>query len=320
MTETTREIFDKYEIRKTKEQKAAFRNYLTSLADEKGYRATTEQVGRSAKNVIIGDPSSAEIIYTAHYDTCPVMPLPNFITPKCIPIYILYQLVLSLVIYIIPFTIMFSANPILDATGSKALFSLALYGGYALLLGISYLVMKGPANKHTANDNTSGVTLLIDIMCELPEELKDKVAFIFFDLEELGTIGSKGYKMKHPKIAKEKLVLNFDCISDGQNILFVPKKGAHDKESAITEAFTPTGEYKDKYTVEVAKKAFYPSDQRNFECGVGVSALNKSKSGILYMNKIHTPRDTVYDEENIAFLKTGAIKLAEMLTKEKVEL
>lgn len=319
MTETTREIFDKYEVRKTKEQKAAFRDYLTSVAKDKGYNVVTEESGKSVKNVIVSDPKSAEVIYTAHYDTCTAMPLPNFISPKCIPLYILYQLVLLLIIYIIPFSIMLSANPVLEATGSKALFALALYGGYALLLGMTYLIINGPANKHTANDNTSGVTLLIDIMSELPEELKDKVAFIFFDLEERGTVGSKCYKKLHPRVAKEKLILNFDCVSDGKNILFVPKKGAYDKESVIAEAFTPTGEYEGKYSVEVAKKAFYPSDQRNFERGVGVSALNKSKSGILYMNKIHTKRDTVYDEENIAFLKDGAIKLAEMLTKEKIE-
>lgn len=320
MTQTTREIFEKYEIRKTKEQKASFRDYLTSLAKDKGYKVTTEESGKSVRNVIVGDPTGAEVIYTAHYDTCAAMPLPNFITPKCIPIYILYQVVLSLIIYIIPFSIMLSANPILEATGSKALFALALYGGYALLLGVTYLVINGPANKHTANDNTSGVTLLIDIMSDLPEELKDKVAFIFFDLEERGTVGSKCYKKMHSGVAKKKLVLNFDCVSDGKNILFVPKKGAYDAETKIAEAFAPTGEYTESYSVEVARKAFYPSDQRNFERGVGVSALNKSKGGILYMNKIHTKRDTVYDEENIAFLKSGAIKLAEMLAKEKVEL
>ena len=319
MTETTREIFDKYEIRKTKEQKAAFRNYLTSLAKEKGYKVKTEESGKSVRNVVVGDPASAEVIYTAHYDTCAVMPLPNFITPKCIPIYVLYQLVLTLIIYIIPFSIMLSANPIFNATGSGALFNLALYGGYALLLGITYLVINGPANKHTANDNTSGVTLLIDIMSALPEELKDKVAFIFFDLEERGTVGSKCYKKMHPGVAKEKLIVNFDCVSDGKNILFVPKKGAYSKEREIAEAFAPTGEYAEKYSVEVARQAFYPSDQRNFERGVGVSALNKSKSDILYMNKIHTPRDTVYDEENIAFLKDGAIRLAEILANAKVE-
>jgi hypothetical protein len=62
-----------------------------------------------------------------------------------------------------------------------------------------------------------------------------------------------------------------------------------------------------------SKWVIYPSDQRNFDLGVGVSALNKTKHGLLYMNKIHTKRDTVYDEENIEFLKNGAIELARII-------
>ena len=71
-----------------------------------------------------------------------------------------------------------------------------------------------------------------------------------------------------------------------------------------------------KIQVEIATTGvFYPSDQMNFNRGIGVAALNKSKRGILYMDKIHTPRDTVYDEENIAFLKNGAIKLTKLLSE-----
>ena len=119
----------------------------------------------------------------------------------------------------------------------------------------------------------------------------------------------------HPGVAKDKLIINFDCVSDGDNILFVPKKGAYYATGMIEEAFSPTEKYEGKYSVEVARKAFYPSDQINFNRGVGVSALNKTKGGILYMDKIHTNKDTVYNEENIEFLKEGAIKLAKILTE-----
>ena len=109
------------------------------------------------------------------------------------------------------------------------------------------------------------------------------------------------------------LVINFDCVSDGNNILFVAKKGASDLASKLEDAFISN----DKYSVEVVTKgAFYPSDQKNFTKGVGVAALNKLKCGILYMDKIHTPKDTVYDEENIEFLKCGAIKLVGLFTKD----
>ncbi|MBE5819089.1 MAG: hypothetical protein E7312_08565 [Clostridiales bacterium] len=66
----------------------------------------------------------------------------------------------------------------------------------------------------------------------------------------------------------------------------------------------------DGFNVEVASKGiFYPSDQAQFPCGVGVAALRKSKRGILYMNKIHTKNDTVFDEKNIEYLTKHSAKL-----------
>ena len=311
MTETTREIFEKHEIRKTKEQRKGFREWLVSYAKANGYEAREEEVTKKAANVIVGNPAEADVVYTAHYDTCAVMPLPNFITPKNILIYIIYQLILTAVLFAVPITVMFILAPIvLRATGSDALYTAMLIGGYAMLIGILLLMRNGPANKHTANDNTSGVTLLIDLMTDMPMELRHKVAYIFFDAEELGTIGSKIYKKKHPRVAKSRPVINFDCVSDGKNILFVAKKKASALDEKLREAFKSN----DTYSVEVATKGvFYPSDQRNFELGVGVAALNRTKRGTLYMNKIHTTRDTVYDEENITFLKNGAIELARII-------
>lgn len=311
MTETTREIFEKYEVRKTKEQKSTFRDYLISYARSQGYDVHTEAVNKKAANVIVGTPKTAKVIYTAHYDTCATTPFPNLITPKSIPLYLLYQLFITVVMLSLPIFIMLWGSSFVYAkTGSETLRVITLVGGYALLWVIIFLMMKGPANKHTANDNTSGVTLLLDIMRDMPSELRCDVAFIFFDLEEMGTVGSKMYKKRHPDVAKSKPVINFDCVSDGKNMLFVAKKKASQLTDKITEAFRAN----EAYTVEVASKwVIYPSDQRNFDLGVGVSALNKTKHGLLYMNKIHTKRDTVYDEENIEFLKNGAIELAKII-------
>lgn len=106
------------------------------------------------------------------------------------------------------------------------------------------------------------------------------------------------------------LLLNFDCVSDGKNMIFALKKGAKPYREAIESAFIE----KDGFKVEVADKGiFYPSDQAQFPCGVGVAALLSTKGGLLYMNKIHTKNDTVYREENIDFLKNGAIELPKLL-------
>ena len=53
----------------------------------------------------------------------------------------------------------------------------------------------------------------------------------------------------------------------------------------------------------------------SFPCGVGVSALNKTEKGLLYMNKIHTAKDIVYDEKNIEFFKARSLKLAELFSE-----
>jgi hypothetical protein len=57
-------------------------------------------------------------------------------------------------------------------------------------------------------------------MAEMPSDMHDNAAFIFFDLEESGLFGSKGYYSKHRRAMKDKLIVNFDCVSDGENILF----------------------------------------------------------------------------------------------------
>ena len=88
-------VLDRYQIRKSKAQKQAFRTYLRSVAQQQGYTTTEERGALGATNLIVGSPDTAKVVYTAHYDTCAVLPFPNFITPKNILLYLLYQLVVT---------------------------------------------------------------------------------------------------------------------------------------------------------------------------------------------------------------------------------
>ncbi len=315
MTETTKTIFDKYQVRKTRKQKARFRDFAVETAQNMGYTATAEK-GLGAKNIIVGNPETAKVIYTAHYDTCPVLPFPNFITPKNISLYVLYNIGIVLGMFIIIFGLCFGIfagvelalnNVTIDVDLADTIYEIVEFGVW---LAIFMLVLYGPANKHTANDNTSGVTALFDIMAALPEELRDKVAFVFFDCEEQGMFGSSAFASKHKDIKKNKTVINFDCVSDGENFIFAVRKKA---DKAIIPLLNQA--YKsDRFCVEVLDKGvIYPSDQLQFKNGVGVAALKKTKGGILYMNRIHTKKDTVYNEENIEFLVNGSVKLAEII-------
>ena len=65
--------------------------------------------------------------------------------------------------------------------------------------------------------------------------------------------------------------------------------------------------------MESTWSAFYPSDQMNFPVAVGAAAMQKKPLLGLYMGRIHTARDTVLQEENIAFLADGARKLVSLL-------
>lgn len=305
MTETTKTIFEKYQVRKTKKQKTAFINYIKTIASKASFDVNVEKGLFGSRNIVIGNPDKAQVIYTAHYDTCAVLPFPNFIAPKCFLLYLLYQIMLVFIATAILFgtTVVLY---ILNVPYVPQIIELMLWALIALMLF-------GPANQQTANDNTSGVTVIVDIINTIPAEARDNAAFILFDLEEAGLLGSTAYRLKHNKAIKNKLLLNFDCVSDGNNILIAVKRKAKRYIPIIKEAFKSNQEL----TVEFSSRGvFYPSDQALFPCGVAVAALKRTKwLNILYMNRIHTKHDTVYQENNISFLVNSTIKFVALLKK-----
>lgn len=303
MTDSTKIIFANHEIRKSRLQKTYFIEWVTEYAQAKGYAVNVEKGSFKSRNIVIGDVDSAKVIFTAHYDTCAVMPLPNFITPKSVACYLLYQLFLSVFIIALPVAVAFIVGLLEPMLMPVVIF----IGIYAILA----LMMFGPANKHTANDNTSGVTAVLDLLTALPEDKKGEVAFVLFDLEEVGLIGSSSFAQKHRKNIKNTLLINFDCISDGKNILFALNRKAKGYKEKIEEAYISDV----NFSVEVCHKGvFYPSDQMNVPLGVGVAALKKSKKfSVLYMDKIHTKKDTVYQQDNIDFLVKGSLRLIDSI-------
>lgn len=256
-----------------------------------------------AKNLILGDVEKAEVIYTAHYDTCAVMIVPNFSTPKNIVPYLIYQTLLVIAIFGLGNIACYLTNKWLGAYGMVA-WDIVVYGILALM-------MFGPANKHTANDNTSGVITLVETYEAMSEDQRNKCAFVFFDNEELGLFGSMAFKKKYGTKLNSKLIVNFDCVSDGDTLMLViNKKNYSNYRDTLKEAFSHPGM---AVLVESSKNTFYPSDQLHFSTGVGVAALNKSNIVGYYLDKIHTPSDTVFKENNIDYIKTGAIKLVDII-------
>lgn len=299
MTPLSRTILDHYQVRKTKKQKAAFidllRQHFPDLKLQEGSFP-------KCRNIIIGDVEKARIVLTAHYDTCAAMLLPNFIMPKNPILSILYG-VLTAVPYILGLFL-------IDLLLSLVLhdFWLLYFISMAFYIGMISLLVFGPANKHTANDNTSGVIALCELLCTMNREQKEKVAFVFFDHEETGLIGSSLFRSKYKKQMEEKLLINLDCVSDGDYILLAVSKAARNEYAdAVDACFQPT--QTKNILITKAERVYYPSDQLGFKRNIAIAALKRNRVFGYYMDRIHTSRDTVFDESNISYLCESLLEL-----------
>ena len=308
MEPVSREVLARWQTRKTKRQKRAFEEFLLSALRDAGYAdARAEECGAllKSRNLIAGDPGKAKVIFTAHYDTCAVLPVPNYITPMNLPVWIFYQLLLVLGIFLAATAL--GALVWLLPLSEDALFlaSKLVFTGSMLFMGI--WMIAGKASAHTANDNTSGVVTLLEIARSLPESQRGKVCFVLFDLEEAGLIGSAAYRKAHKKASDSQLVLNLDCVGDGDHIRFFPTKKLEKDRKKLTSLYKACG-YFGKKDVLVHEKGFsvYPSDQANFPYGVGICALRK-KGKTLYLSRIHTPKDTILEETNVNILRAALI-------------
>ena len=132
------ELFNKYEIRKSKKQKMEFTEWVKEYAINKGYKFDVEKGVLGSKNIVIGDANNAKVIFTAHYDTCAVMPFPNFITPKNFLIYLIYQIILCFILFLPAMLVLFGF-----AEFAPNYLGIGTMISYVLLIGVCALIMFG---------------------------------------------------------------------------------------------------------------------------------------------------------------------------------
>lgn len=301
MIETPMDVFTAFPVRKTKRQKQAFRDAVQAYAASMGYDSRVEQGGFGSRNLIIGSPEQTDYLVTAHYDTYARLPIPNYITPCNLWLFLLWQVVLTLLILAVCVLLGLGVGLL---TGSG---TIGAWSGYLMVWVILALMLIGPANPSNANDNTSGVVTLLEIAKSMPENQRKKVAFVLFDLEEAGLIGSASYRKAHKAQTDRQMVLNLDCVGDGDYLTLFPTKKLRQDRKRLTSLYKACG-YFGKKSILVHEKgfAFYPSDQANFPCGVGICALRKGGK-TLYLGRIHTKKDTILDRTNVNFLRAALI-------------
>ena len=291
-------LVEKFPIRRSKAQKEAFRAWAVEQAAQMGYQAQVETI-KDHNNVVIGDPETAQAIFTAHYDTPAGFFLPNLMTPRNRVVYYLRQA--GMILLFILLAVMADVLVLLLTGDERAAFLVA----YAIYMGLVLLMMFGPANKHNVNDNTSGVAAVFETMARIPEAQRSKAAFILFDNEEKGLLGSKAYAKTHPAVKESGFLVNLDCVGDGDHVLLISNKQA--REAAAYSALTAgmeaqSGRELHLFPMETSKGS---SDHKNFKTSSVIYACRTAKIVGFYCDKIHTSRDTVCEQVNLDFIAGG---------------
>ncbi len=297
-------INENFPIRKTKEEKQRFRDYVIENLKEKGIEARVERTKDGKNdNVIVGDPTTATAVFTAHYDTPARSLFPNIMIPKNKLLFYSYQFVPIIFLLIISFTLAHIVGNVLLNDESAYYFTF-LISYYSIFFGM----MRGSKNKVNYNDNTSGVATVMSIIEGLSAEELTRTAFILFDNEEKGKKGSAAYFKDHKDAIKDKFLINFDCVGNGNNVIFIAQKDAVGSEEfkTLAESFGAN----DKFTLDFCthKEAQSNSDHKNFPKGVACVACKKTNRGLLYTPYIHTPKDIVAENGNIDYLSKNTIE------------
>lgn len=299
-------INNRYPIRRNKEQKKKFQNYILELASSDNYQVSVEELDNKHQNIVIGNLASAKVVFTAHYDTPATSLFPNLMMPRNPVLTMIYQFGYTFGIALFSLLVAFGVTSILKGTNE-----LAIVVYLFLYLGLFILLTRFFPNKHNKNDNTSGVAAVLSL---LENNYQKDIAFILFDNEEKGLLGSKAFNKKYSKLFEQKLLINLDCVGNGQHILFIGKPEALKMD--LYQQLQTKVQSNDEFYVH-----FYPlkgsignSDYKSFKCGVGVMACHKKKFIGFYTSRIHTNRDVVADSQNIEFITNELNKFIESLS------
>ena len=289
------ELNESIPVRRTPEQHDAIFEYVRSEAEELGLNAEIELLENKHRNIVIGDVESADAVFTAHYDTPACSVIPNLMMPRNPVLGKVYILTISITLALLSLGIAYLIKHFVPQIGNAwVILYLALY------FGAFFGLMRRGDNKNNYNDNTSGVAAVLSIMAKKPKN----AAYILFDNEEKGLLGSKAYNKAHKDMMKDKLVINLDCVGNGDNIIVVAKPEAekHGLYSVLKDNLVSNDEYSVYFFPQ--KGSSSNTDYKSFPTALSVMACKK-KNKIFYTSKIHTVKDTEVNTENITFIAEG---------------
>lgn len=294
-------IVSKYGTRFFPKQKKRFRKFIKEEMDKLGWNSEMIK-----GNIIVGDIEQVEYIFTAHYDTPGKIPgYARFSYKLFGNTSIVFSNLLIILIIILYSTFMVVLGKMFGLDDIIKLIANIPY--IVLILGIFI------PNKNNYNDNSSGILTLMNIAHEISDHNinKNKVAFVFFNNEEWGLLGStamKKYWKKNKTPLKGKKIINFDCVGNGDTILIT-----HGRNDKLAKEMQERFKLSTIHDVERFKYNIIPlSDDFKFrkKGAIGIVFCNKSKLGKgYYIPDIHCSKDIKLNLENIELLTSEILNL-----------
>lgn len=297
------EIENNFPIRRKKAEKEAFRKWLCRVLETLGYTPDVEtnmglvHFGDPLFNVTVGDPKTAKIILTAHYDTGAVNFFPEFYCPTRPLTYFLYQALQPILAIVLCFVLSFAITYPLALP--QWMFPIFLLFFFALLVYSKW----GPSEKNNINRSTSGIAALLETAEKISPRYRGEVAFVFLDGAQ-GKRGAKAYRKRYPE-AREKAVIHLDCVGCGDEILILPGKYAR-WDGALLDAVNANFYNTERKTcfLKADGLTLYPSENRAFRMGTVICACRHVRGFGRFV-----PQDCKQiDDENLLILSDGLSK------------
>lgn len=293
MTSVSNTILTNWQQRHTRKEKKAFAEYAVKIFSDLGYytRVETKKGLTPSNNIIIGDLTNAKTIVTAHYDTPSRRFVPFFVTLNS-----------PLQTFISQFGTMIAVFAFCMYLAKYTNFLI----GFVLFDLLLWLLVFGPAKKHNANNNTSGLMALYEVASRLPRDRKEEVAFVLFDNKEKVHAGSNAFVKQHEvEFFYNKLVINLDCVGVGDAIIFLcTKHSLLYGRKAATFASKDCGK---EFSARFNRNFVYISDSNSFPVAVNVSAFTMDGSNGPTLKNLYNEKDTQLDEANIEALASALV-------------
>lgn len=295
---------DTYKTRFTRSKKDAFLEELKKDFNELGYEYS-EIKGKKwltkANDAVFGNLKGAKTVIVASYDTPEKKLMPKtayypFNGNKTMskdfwytffPMILLYFVILGLYVGM---RRMDENSAFLGAVSMLIMLTLAF---------ICYMFIHGVGNKYNANRNTSGIICALEIAKELNKEQKKQVAFVFTDMNRKRYLGSEIFANILKKMNKSPLIIELDCIGDGDDFAIGYLSGS---KKAVLDIVSK--KYRKDFMIrEIKGNSLIQNSLAPYAKAIKISAGTFESKGELCVMNTGTGKDKTIKEENIQTVK-----------------